>query len=227
MIPRKFHRIWFGTRERPKRYDMYWKRLQEHHPNAEFHTWTEENLFPLINQAAYDQLASKARGGVPMTQERTIAVQRADVVGYETVYQFGGVYLNCDVLPLKSFDTLLSHKAFLGMEDDYHICNAVMGGEKNHPLYGEVVEGLQANLDQFWSHGMEVATGPQYLTKIWRKSQHEVKILPRDAFYSTYHGDLPWGGGIDYGEIVARGQEKDAYAVHMWGHRTQEGNFNR
>jgi mannosyltransferase OCH1-like enzyme len=227
VIPQKFHRIWFGTRERPKRYDMYWKRLQEYHPHAEFHTWTEDNLFPLINQKAYDELSGIARGGVPMTHERTVAVQRADVVGYECVYQHGGVYLNCDVLPLKSFKPLLEHKAFLGMEDNYHVCNAVMGGEAGHPLYRDVINGLQLNLDRFWSNGMEVATGPQYLTKVWRTGQYDVEVLPQDAFYSTHHGDLPWGGGINHGEIVAKGQEKNAYAVHMWGHRTQEGKFNQ
>lgn len=223
MIPRKFHRIWFGTRPRPAKYDEYWKAWQALHPGAEFYTWTEDNLPELVNAAAYKTAAFIAKAGaVPMAQERAIAVMRADIVAYELVYQFGGVYLNCDVLPLKPLDDLLNYEAFFGLEDDIHLCNAVMGAKPEHPLLFDVIKGLRKNMHTYKDVGMEKATGPQYLTKVYSSGDYEVEVLPQSAFYPLHHGSIPHGS--DYSDVGIRlAKEQGSYACHMWGHKTQEG----
>ncbi len=227
MIPKTFHRIWFGARERPVRYDDYWRMWQELHPDWEFYTWTEDNLPELFNQEAYDRIPLVAKScGVPMSFDRALAVQRADVVAYELVNKFGGVYLNCDMVPLKPIDDLTEHSAFLGMEDDYHVCNAVMGGEAGHPLFDTTIRRLLPSLIQYGNVGMEVATGPQHLTRVWRSDDWDVEILPRDAFYPVYHDEIPYGTQ-EFGRFIDKGKAKDAYAVHVWGHRSQEGKLNR
>jgi hypothetical protein len=54
---------------------------QELHPDWEFYTWTEDNLPELFNQEAYDRIPLVAKScGVPMSFDRALAVQRADVV---------------------------------------------------------------------------------------------------------------------------------------------------
>lgn len=228
MIPKRFHRIWFGARQRPDRYDEYWKMWQDLHPDAEFNTWTEENLpGPLYNQFAYDRVQETAKScGVPMSHERAVAVMRADIVAYEIVHNLGGVYLNCDMVPLKPFDELLENKAFLGMEDDYHVCNAVMGAEAGHPLFATTIRNLNQSLIMYDNIGMEVATGPQHLTRVWRGGDWDVEILPQKAFYPVHHNEIPYGSK-NFETIIERGRKKDAFAVHMWGHRTQEGKLNR
>ncbi len=223
MIPKKFHRIWFGARQRPEQYDMYWDMWKVLHPDWEFHTWTEENLPSLINQFAYDRVEETAKScGIQMSHERAVAVMRADIVAYELVYRYGGVYLNCDMYPLKTFELLRDSKAFLGMEDEYHVCNAVMGGEPDHPLYGTTIRNLNQSLLMYDSIGMEVATGPQHLTRVWRGGNYDVTILPREAFYPVHHGAVPYGE-TDFETMTGLGRDADAYAVHMWGHRSQEG----
>lgn len=225
MIPRKFHRIWFGTRPRPAKYDEYWEKWQELHPDAEFHTWTEDNLPELVNAAAYKAVAFTAKAGaVPMSKERAVAVQRADIVAYELVYQFGGVYLNCDIMPLRPIDELFSHSAFFGKEDEWHLCNAVMGAKPEHPLLGDVIKGLRKNLREVGDQGMERATGPQYLTKVYMSGVYNVQVLPQSAFYPLHHAIIPHGS--DYSELGIRlAKEQGSYACHMWGHKTQEGSL--
>jgi len=223
VIPKRFHRIWFGARERPVRYDEYWIAWQELHPDWEFYTWTEHNLPELHNQWAFDHVAETAKScGVQMSHDRAVAVMRADIAAYELIHQFGGVYLNCDMLPLKSFDGLTEHSAFLGMEDDYHVCNAVMGGEAHHPLFTDTIHTLNASLMNYEGIGMEVATGPQHLTRVWRSGDYDVKILSREAFYPVHHEEVPYGTD-DFEDFEVRGLAANSYAVHMWGHRSQEG----
>lgn len=229
MIPKIFHRIWFGTRERPQRYDEYWKMWQDMYPDAEFRTWTEDNLFELDNQGIYDQLALPGyakSGGVAMAHERAVAVQRADMVAYEILYRFGGVYLNCDILPLQPLSEHLQlQAAVFGMEDWYFLCNAVMAAEPEHPLLRDCVRGLPLHFEQFWKEGMEQATGPRWLTHVWRSRSYEAVVLPPSAFYPVHHSEIPYGTE-SYEPYVEIGRQKGAYAVHMWGHRSQEGRLH-
>lgn len=229
MIPKVFHRIWFGDRPRPERYDEYWNQWQELHPTATFLTWTEDNLPSLDNQTVYNQLAmgDVARsGGVTMDRERAIAVQRADVVAYELINQYGGVYLNCDIAPLRSLDKLLlSSSAFFGREDNHFLCNAVMAGFAGHPIFEDLVRYLPSRFRQYWTSGMEVATGPHHLTHVWNSGTYDALVLPVDAFYPVHHSSIPYGTG-SYDSYLEIGRQKDSYAVHMWGHRYQEGQFN-
>lgn len=227
MIPKIFHRIWFGDRPRPVRYDDYWKQWQELHPDAQFVTWSEDNMPILTNQAVYDSIAQTARSGVAMDHERAVAVQRADVVAYELIEQYGGVYLNCDVAPLRPVTDLMeSQTAFLGMEDDYFVCNAVMAGTQGHPLFANAVDRLTPWFQQHWQSGMEQATGPRYLTHLWRTGDYDVSVLPTSAFYPVHHGEIPYGTD-SFDQYLEIGRQKGAYAVHMWGHRFQEGNLGR
>lgn len=227
MIPRIFHRIWLGDRPRPERYDEYWDMWKDLHPSADFITWSEDNMPILENQAAYDFVGRVARsGGVNMSESRAVSVMRADVMAYELVNQYGGVYLNCDMMPLKPIDDLLEHSAFLGMEDAHFVCNAVMGAEREHPLFQEAVLQLTERLYQNYGAGMEVATGPHHLTNVWRNGQYDVTILPTTAFYPVHHSQIPYGTKT-YDSYAEIGREKGAYAVHMWGHRSQEGSLNR
>lgn len=228
MIPKIFHRIWFGDRPRPERYDEYWQMWQDLHPDAEFHTWTEDNIPNLANQEAFDQVRSIAKScGVTMAHKRAVAVQRADIVAYEIVSRFGGVYLNCDMMPLKNFDPLLKDNAFLGMEDDHHVCNAVMGGVPNHPLFENVIRFLPMSLAMHGNIGMEVATGPQHLTRVWRAMDYrDVKVHPVDTFYPVHHSQIPYGTE-NFDSYVELAKHRQSYAVHMWGHRSQEGRLYR
>lgn len=225
MIPKKFHRIWFGDRPRPERYDEYWAAWQDMHPDWEFHTWTESNLGPLVNIVPWTVVGEIAKScGVSMSHDRAVAVMRADIAAYEIVHNLGGFYLNCDMMPLKPFTPLTGSHAILGMEDDWHVCNAVMGGEPKHPLFRDVIRMLPVSLQQYGSIGMEVATGPQLLTRVWRSGTYDVDVLPTSAFYPAHHSEVPYGSD-NFDHVVQKGRDQDSYACHMWGHRSQEGDL--
>ena len=67
-IPRVFHRIWLGDAPMPEEYVRFgegWERL---HPGWTMRLWTDADLPPLRNQAAFDVATSFA--------------QRADIARY-------------------------------------------------------------------------------------------------------------------------------------------------
>lgn len=225
MIPKKIHRIWFGTKPIPERYDAFWEEMKQLHEGWEFTTWTYDNLMPLLNERIFLDVPKWARScGVPMSRERATVVQQADVVGYEIIYSYGGIYVNCDIRSLKSFEPLLSAEAFVGMEDDYHICNAVMGGVSGHPFFKDLIEQLPERWRTHKQHGMEIATGPQYMTSVWRRGRYNLKVLPIEAFYPVHHGGLEWGED-NSDRVYEQAQGGDSYTVHSWGHRWQEGDL--
>lgn len=222
MIPNIIHRTWLGPRKRPELFDEFWQEWERLHPNYEFHTWTEENLFPLQNQDIYDRLGTEwglAKScGHSMAAERAIAVQRADMLAYEILYKYGGVYINCDMYPLKTLNDLMLHPAFAGMEDDNFLCNAIMGSTMNNPLFKDLLDSLPKHFEQWAWLGMEKATGPQFFTEI--AARHPIVKLPRTDFYPVYHGE---SGAMSVQEIIEAGKRLNSYACHMWAHRKQKG----
>jgi mannosyltransferase OCH1-like enzyme len=224
VIPRKLHRLWLGQRPRPALYDAFWAEWQALHPDWTLVTWTESNLPPLINGSVVDDLAVSARSaGIPMAHDRAVAVARADVIAYELMWRYGGVYINCDMQPLKSLEPLLEHDAFVGMEDDTYLCNAVMGAIPRHPLFQLLIDELPGNYSVHRGRGMEVATGPQFLTRVVKEATvpGSLTVLPQSAFYYAHHGSI--AVGEDASAFVNGARAAGAYALHHWGHRTQEG----
>jgi mannosyltransferase OCH1-like enzyme len=225
MIPKRLHRLWLGQRYRPARYDAYWDEWQAVLPGWELFTWTEENLPELRNQALYDTAPSFARsGGILMAHDRAVAVQRADIVAYELVYQFGGVYVNCDMSPLRSLEPLLRHEAFAGLEDSQYLCNAAIGGVEKAFIFDKVIESLPDRVRAHPNAGMEYQTGPHALTAAAREHPRRITVLPIEAFYFAHHGSIR--PGEDASEYAPAARAAGAYALHHWGHRMQEGDLS-
>ena len=223
MIPRLLHRIWLGDHPRPAVYDDYWRQWAALHPGWDLHIWTERNMPPLRNQAEYDYCEYTASAGILIDHQRAVAVQRADIAAYELVWRFGGVYVNCDMQPLRPLNDLLGHLAFAGMEDDRYLGNAVLGGEPRSPFFDAVISELPFRVVAYPHAGMRVQTGPHLLTAVWWTSPDLITVLPRKAFYSTHHGQIH-GGGYAAAHVEAA-HRAGAYATPHLGHRACMGDL--
>lgn len=221
MIPPIAHRIWLGDRPRPARYDQYWAAFKELHPQWELLTWTDDNLPYIENRDVFEEVRGRARSaGIAMDPARAVAVQQADILAYELVFQFGGVVMNCDMQPLQSIGPLCYSAAFLGMEDEQFACNAVMGAYPEHPLFGAVIAALPERVQRHRGQGMEVETGPRFLTEVLKGGSWDVSVLPREVFYFAHHGAL--GDALDASGFEHEARSVGAYLLHHWGHKAQE-----
>lgn len=132
MIPKIIHYCWFGRGDYPplvKRCIRSWKRAM---PDYEFRLWNEDNFD--INGIPYMKKCYEMRKWAFIS----------DYVRLHALYNEGGIYLDTDVVALKSFDSLLDCKAFWGIEaiaEENYVFpeSGVFGAEKGFHVLAEIM----------------------------------------------------------------------------------------
>jgi hypothetical protein len=179
-----------------------WRRL---HPDWEYRLWGGGDLPPLRNQDLYDRAAELCPG--------LDGQLRSDIVRYELLYQHGGVWVDTDFECIKPIDGLLTGvDCFAAWVTDQWLNNAIMGSVPGHPFIGRLIDGLPDSLAAFAGEAPRVVSGPQYLTRQWRKDHGGLTVFAKDLFYPYLWSELD------------RGAERfaAAYGVHHWGNRRRE-----
>jgi hypothetical protein len=115
VIPKKIHRIWLGS-EVPAEFEGTWATWRTTFPDYELFTWTESNLREL---------------GMPeyMWSGLTYAEQ-SDVARLRVLNRCGGIYADCDMVPLRRFDDLWTpDDRIVAFETPGHeICTGLIAG---------------------------------------------------------------------------------------------------
>lgn len=206
VIPRVVHRIWFGPepmRDELVAYGESWEAA-----GYEVRLWTEQNLPPLVNQQVYDDpnIGMWVGGGVPRLGRW---VQRADLVSYELLYQFGGIYANTDMECVRPLDPILDGvTAFAGYEQEHFLSNALMGCTPGHPFFRAVIDRLPARYYGMAGCPMNVTTGPHLLTAV-AGERDDLTRFPAEFFNPFLYTDM----GREWDTYP------DAYTRHHWGHQ--------
>lgn len=150
---------------------------------------TDDNLPPLRARSAFERSRNFS--------------EQSDIMRYEVLRQFGGVYVDTDVECLRPMDDLLAGvHAFAAWEVPGRMCGAVLGGVAGHPLFEEACDLV----DETVGFGpMPNSTGPVFLTLLARE-RDDVTIFSPEKFYpylwtepEKRHGPFP-----------------DSWAVHHW-----------
>lgn len=197
VIPRKLHAFWGGPRMpgHLARYLRQWKKL---HPAWEFTLWTPRNLPLLRNQDMYDHPEKWSPMSNPWQW-------RSDLARYEILHDIGGVYIDCDLEPLRPIDDLLGAE-FIAREDARMVNNAFMGSAPGSAWSGAILDGLRASVEAQPNSRCNRQIGAHYLTRLIRRHP-EVRILPAELVY-PYH----WSELDQRDRPVVEG----AYTRHHW-----------
>ncbi|CAF1625127.1 unnamed protein product [Didymodactylos carnosus] len=132
-----------------------WKLL---YPNWEIKLWSQNNLFSLYNEERYKQSRSRR--------------QQADIIRYELVFQYGGIYVDVDFEPLKNMEPLLHGvKAFVAYEGPQFVCNGCFGSIPGHELVTRLMTRLDSNWLEFENGSVNQQTGSLYMSKEVEKLQ--------------------------------------------------------
>ena len=203
IIPKIIHQIWIGSQV-PECFDVLCQTWKDMHPDWEYNLWTDERvekeLFPLYNQEYYDQSESM---GV-----------KSDLLKWEIVYRFGGVYVDMDFECLKPLDILhYTYDFYTGYQplDAFFVQlgAALYAAYPNHPILKHCIETIKDD----WHHqGAPKKSGPVHFSKSFMATAG--KNGSRDiAFPAFYFYPLPsMKTELKYDEWV----EKGAYAIHHW-----------
>jgi len=201
VIPKVIHQIWLGPLLPPLAAMESWK---EKHPDWDYRLWTEDNLPCLKNAQPF--------------LESSNFPQKADILRYEILEQFGGVYIDADVYCVKSIDPLLDDvnnrscslvAAYEGrVEAKTLVANTVMMAEPGNPFIRLLVDSINIEQEgQAWE-----ITGPQYFTDMIETHQPKICLLPHKTFFPIHHRDKE-NRQIS---ISSFDSDPEVYGVHLW-----------
>lgn len=200
-VPKKIHQIWLGGRipEKYKRLSESWRRF---HPDWEYRLWTDKDVeeFGLKNKDLFN--TAKNNG------------QRSDILRYEILNRFGGIYVDTDFECLRPFDDLLYLDFFTGISYDAKMVLyiGIIASVPGHPIMTSCIDFMGAYNGNSANMIMDV-TGPYYFTRCFfnsvDKNTKGVVAFPMDFFYPLPNYLRNTNRPYDY--------VKDfSYAIHHW-----------
>ena len=136
---------------------------------------------------------------------------RTDIARLEVLDRYGGIYLDLDVLVLKSFDDLLSNpeqaEAIMAWENQQYqaICNAVILAPVHSRFLRRVHQSYQSFNSSCWACHSVLLIGQ--LATIYSR---EVQILPSNAFFA------PSWSRVEELYVYNQFDFRANYACHLW-----------
>lgn len=124
MIPKVIHYCWFGGKRKPKLVRDCIKSWRKYLPEYEIVEWNETNSdlsHPFVKEA--------------YRLKKWAFV--SDYIRLDVLYKNGGIYLDTDVLVLKSFSCFHGKECFFGAEDLNIIGSAIIGAVKENKFISE------------------------------------------------------------------------------------------
>lgn len=207
MIPKKIHYCWFGEKPKSKEVLAFIETWKQVMPDYVIKEWNEDN-FDIKNSCNYVREAYN---------EKKFAFV-SDFVRIYALYNEGGIYLDTDVEVLKSYNPLLTFKAFFGLEDKDRVATCVIGGEKEYPLFKMILDYYSSRHFIIENKKLDLTPNPVIISKIIEDTYGMVssnftfydefyiapidffspksfvtnKIITTDRTYSIHHFEGSW-----------------------------------
>lgn len=225
------HRFW-GGEEMPEEYVRYGLKWRELNPDHVVLEWRFKNgelvcdhfKHTIINDEVWDSIFSPPPG---MTLDLHAAwTQRADVLGYELLFEYGGWYFNTDIEPVQPltelgcYDTLDILPAAAREDDDWLVNAAMWAPEHHHDFYRECCLRLPERYFAAPGEYMNVTTGPHLLTEV--AGYLPIIALDKDAFSHVHWSQVPHGGDASFIFDEPYVLPSNTVGIHHWGHRKSQ-----
>lgn len=192
MIPKIIHYCWFGGGELPELEFSCLQSWKFHLPDYQFRRWDESNF--AYREYPFALRAYKLKKFAFVSDICRLVVLEAE----------GGVYLDTDMLLLKSLDAFLEHDFFIGEEKPGLISAGIIGSTIANPIIQELLLRYK-KLEFVFERPVLI---PDFLTQHLDISG--LTIYPKEYFYP-----LPFSArGSDYREFLT----DNSFAVHLWNH---------
>ena len=149
-IPRLLHFVWLGRGEKSNKIKKCMETWRKCCPDYKFIEWNEDNFDLNYNKFTKQSYEAKKYAFT------------SDVIRLWALYNYGGIYVDTDVMIYKPLDDFLNEKAFTGFESiGYPVC-ATMGAEKGNPIIKEM-------LDYYNDRDFEIKTNTVIMSEILEK----------------------------------------------------------
>lgn len=195
MIPKIIHRIWFGNAPIPTAYENYWAAWQRQLPDYGFRTWRDSDIASLV--ASREKIA-EAEG----------MARKADIARYDILFNHGGIYLDCDIMPFQYFDVDITGPELIACNevDSDDICSiGFIASPPRHDVLGWAIRQLAGRALNLKPPPSD--TGPKFFRQAL--SQGAFKKIPKASFY-------PYLWNEPFSAIFERDISR-TFGIHVWG----------
>lgn len=186
MIPKRIIFCWFGGKEKPQNVMNCMQTWKEKMPDWEYLEINESNFD--INYNEYVKEAYKNR----------MWAYVSDVARLWALYNYGGIYMDTDVLVFQPLDKFLNREFFTGFEQPYYPVTATMGATKGNKTIKEMLDTYDHKTfvthENWWEYETNTVIMSDILGKYIDRDRMEyqekdgIAIYPRETFCS--HSEL-------------------------------------
>ena len=179
---------------------------QKIHPDWQYRLWTDADVpgFKLINQKYYD--ASPNYG------------QRSDILRYEILCRYGGLYIDTDFECLQRFDVLHHCYDFytgLSNSGQLDLAMGLIGSVPGHPILKELIKSMKPLPKKFTHVDILNLTGPGYFLdcflKVAKTCEDRTIAFPSSFFYPS--PNLLCKSSKEGQRKFIKGE---SFAIHYW-----------
>ena len=215
-IPKKIHFIWLGG-PLPDIYNSNIQDWKNKNPNFEVILWNDESVaeFDMENRDLFEKAPSWGN--------------KSDILRYEILNKYGGLYADTDFLCTDSFDEVhenLSFYAGVCLEKPPQMNNGIMASVPGHPILKSCIKNI--TLDNPWNLACKATlvlyqTGPWHLTTQILShiitNKKDIVLFPSQFFHpfpAVYRHEANE-------ELISSFLKPHTKAVHLWHTSWQEG----
>lgn len=201
-IPKIIHQIWIGDVV-PEEFKSFQESWIRYHPDWQYKLWTQADI-PHLSLYNKDLCMHAKNPG-----------ELSDMLRYEILYQWGGVYVDMDFECLKPLD-ILHHRYdfYVGIQPlDSEVVQlgiGIIGSVPRHPLLMCCIGKIR---ERQYEDNITIKTGPLLCTKVFFEMAHSCNYMRNVALPAYYFYPLGCEEyDLKYDEWVQHG----AFAVHHW-----------
>jgi GT2 family glycosyltransferase len=208
-IPKIIHQLWIGNKAPPPKNLMdTWR---DKNPDFTYIYWNEEEF-------AKRKIVFKCQKRIDEIEEIN---GKADIIRWELLYHYGGVFLDADSICIEPIDDeLMNKKSFAGWENETArpglIATGTMGFPPKHPLPAAAVELIIKNpVSQKKTNRMAWQNvGPGLLTALYNTGKYkDLNIFPSYTFLPIHLTNLEYKGHGKIYAYQAWGSTKQSYGI--------------
>lgn len=228
MIPKKIHFIWYdiGNEAKAKLPSAYQRCIMSakvFNPDYEIniHTnkpldWDQLKKEDFVNRRINESLVEQAYDIGILEKKRMIhwnVSHLSDWLRFNILFEEGGIYIDTDVVTIKSYDDLLDNHLVVGKETKNGICCGVFMCEPRHDAVEKLIIGYKTDYrHKEWVYNCQV------LLSEYIKEDDSCTVL---ELKEGFHYPNWWTRNLALFNKVGMTQEElfpHSYAHHLWGH---------
>ena len=206
-IPKILHFIWIGS-QLPEKYIENINTYIVNNPSYEIWIWHDENThLDKINNLQISSCKMQNINQIKFANaygidKMTNWAGKADIIRYEIIYNYGGMYIDVDSRSVKAFDNNFAN-SFICIETEgkyNNIQNAQFGFSRKNPFLRFVIECLQENIMHHVNQNGKLddilsICGPPFFTTCfywWMKQFENYPIKFINQAYTILHNEFSY-----------------------------------